>query len=87
MYGGEREEAEEEGGGSADDNEEEPDALLALSSFSLFDHSMKELEEDELHSIVGLIIAEDLDLPTRQAGETMRGRLKKKKFLQNLASI
>src|SRR5688572_28450459 len=49
----------------------EAEAVLALSSFSLLDHSQKAMPEEELHSLLDIAVAEDLDLAVRWASDAM----------------
>jgi hypothetical protein len=44
------------------------ETVLALSSFSLLDHSQKELPEEEMASIVGIVISDELNLTARYIG-------------------
>ena len=48
-----------------DSNDHGKDDVLALSSFSLLDHSQRELPEEELHSMVGIVIAEQIEMAVR----------------------
>uniref|UniRef100_A0A915MFR0 Uncharacterized protein n=1 Tax=Meloidogyne javanica TaxID=6303 RepID=A0A915MFR0_MELJA len=46
--------------------EEEETQQLALSGFSLLDNSVKDLPEDEICSIIELIVADDLEIGARK---------------------